>query len=257
MAEINTQFHLDEDQEMETQPIYLSNDESEINSPPSSPVPQPPDNNPDTYGAITQLIAAQHHQMSLSGSSAPQCPVTPPASLISDDEDNEMLTPIGGNRAQFLTYTMDHRSIPDTPESPNPENRGHADDLHTDAILQPSLIPLNNPPQYHHTRRRPARYDFSPPSTAQRRCLVCGKSYGQVIEETVADYLHNTAQPVETVREREIKRNAFIEGIQSSAFNFVPPGVSQAAACDGLVYSVDYNGQNSGTKAHALPLFED
>ena len=88
-------------------------------------------------------------------------------------------------------------------------------------------------------------------------CLVCGKSYGQVIEETVADYLHNTAQPGETVRERQIKRNAFIEGIQSSAFIFLPPGVSQAAACDGLVYSVDYNGQNSGTQAHALPLFED
>ena len=154
---------------METQPIYLSSDESEINSPPSSPVPQPPDNIPDTYGAITQLIAAQHHQMSLSGSSAPQCPITPrPTSLISDDEDNEMLTPIGGNRAQFLTYTLDHRSIPDTPESPTPENRGHADHLHTDAILQPSLIPLNNPPQYHHTRRRPRRYDFAPPSTAQR-----------------------------------------------------------------------------------------
>ena len=33
--------------------------------------------------------------------------------------------------------------------------------------------------------------------------------------------------------------------------------LSQAAACDGLVYSVDYNGQNSGTQAHALPLFED
>ena len=33
--------------------------------------------------------------------------------------------------------------------------------------------------------------------------------------------------------------------------------LSQAAACDGLVYSVDYNGQNSGTQANALPLFED
>ena len=33
--------------------------------------------------------------------------------------------------------------------------------------------------------------------------------------------------------------------------------MSQAAACDGLVYSVDYNGQNSGTQANALPLFED
>ena len=146
MAEINSQFHFDEDQEMETQPIYLSSDESEINSPPSSPVPQPPDNVPDTYGAITQLIAAQHQQMSLSGTSAPQCPITPPTSLISDDGDNEMLTPIGGNREQFLTYTCDHRSIPETPESPTSENRGHSDHFHTDDILQPSLIPLNNPP---------------------------------------------------------------------------------------------------------------
>ena len=33
--------------------------------------------------------------------------------------------------------------------------------------------------------------------------------------------------------------------------------VSQAAACDGLLYSVTYNGQNSGTQGYALPLFED
>ena len=33
--------------------------------------------------------------------------------------------------------------------------------------------------------------------------------------------------------------------------------VSQAAACDGLFYSVNYNGQNSGTQGYALPLFED
>ena len=88
-------------------------------------------------------------------------------------------------------------------------------------------------------------------------CLVCGKSYSQVIDETVADYLQHTAQPGETVRDRQIKRQAFIDGLQSSAFIFLPPGVSQAAACDGLVYSVDYNGQNSGTQAHALPLIED
>ena len=139
---MTTTFRMEEDEEpMATEPIYLSSDENEINSPPSSPVPQPPDNVPDTYSAITQLIAAQHEQMSLSGISAPQCPITPPTSLISDDEDIEMLTPIGGNRAQFLTYTRDRRSIPETPESPTPENRGHTDD-----VLQPSLIPLNNPP---------------------------------------------------------------------------------------------------------------
>ena len=94
---MTTTFRMEEDEEpMATEPIYLSSDEN-----PSSPVPQPPHNVPDTYSAITQLIAAQHEQMSLSGISAPQCPITPPTSLISDDEDIEMLTPIGGNRAHL------------------------------------------------------------------------------------------------------------------------------------------------------------
>ena len=83
-------------------------------------------------------------------------------------------------------------------------------------------------------------------------CLVCGKWYDRVIEETVADYLNQTAQPDETVRERQIKRNASIDGIQSEVFTFLPP-----AACDGLIYSVNNNGQNSGMQGYALPWFED
>ena len=61
MAEMNSQFtlmNLDEDQEMKTQPIYLFSDESEIDSSCSSPIPQLPNNVPDTYSAITQPIAA-------------------------------------------------------------------------------------------------------------------------------------------------------------------------------------------------------
>ena len=81
MAEINSQFNFNEDQEMETQSIYLSNDESETDSPPPSPIPQLPINVPDTYSAITQLIAAHHEQMSLSGTSAPTIS-NHPANLI-------------------------------------------------------------------------------------------------------------------------------------------------------------------------------
>ena len=103
MAGTNTQFTIDEDQEMETEPIYLSSDESENESPPSSPLLHLPNNTPDKNSAITQLIAAQHEQMSLSGISAPQCPITPPTSLISDDEDREMLTPTSDDQAQFFT----------------------------------------------------------------------------------------------------------------------------------------------------------
>ena len=102
MAEVNSQFTIDENQEKETQLIYLSSDESEIASPCSSPLPQLPNNVPDTYSAITQLIAAQHEQMSSSGTSAPQYPTTPPNSLIFDDDNDERLTPIIGNPALFL-----------------------------------------------------------------------------------------------------------------------------------------------------------
>ena len=158
MAETNSQFNFDENQEMETQFIFLSSDESEIDSPCSSPIPQLPNNVPDTYSAITQIISAHHEQMSLSGTSAPQYSITPPTSLISDDEDEDMLTPITGNPAQFLPYTPNRHPIPihlcqhitpipDTPESPTPENRGQSDNFCPDDIPnQPSSIPSNNPP---------------------------------------------------------------------------------------------------------------
>ena len=138
MAEMNSQFTIDGDQEMQTQPIHLSSDESEIDSLCSSPIPQLPNNVPDTYGIITQLMAKQREQMSLSGISAPQYPTTPPNSLISDDQNDEILTPIIGNPAQFSPYTPIRHPfplqlcpqitpIPDTPESPTPENRGQSD----------------------------------------------------------------------------------------------------------------------------------
>ena len=138
MAEMNSQFTIDENQEMETQPIYLSSDESEIDPLCSSPIPQLPNNVPDTNSAITQLIAAQYEQMSLSSTSAPHFPTTPPISLISDDDNKEVITPIIGNPAYFLPYTpnlhpillqlcQQTTSIPDTPESPTPENLGQSD----------------------------------------------------------------------------------------------------------------------------------
>ena len=157
MAEMKPLFTIDENQEMETQPLYLSSDESEIDSPFSSPIPQLPNNVTDKYNAIAQLIAAQHEQMSSSDTSALQYPTTPPTSLISDDKNDEMLTPTIGNPAQFLPYTPNSPSIPiqlcqqataipNTPESPTPENRGRSDNFRPDDIPnQPSSIPLNNP----------------------------------------------------------------------------------------------------------------
>ena len=52
----------------------------------------------------------------------------------------------------------------------------------------------------------------------------------------------------------------FIASAFPVSYYYGTPGkrlVSHAAACDGLVYSVNFNGQNLGTQGHALPLFED
>ena len=160
---MNSQFTINEDQEKETQPNYLSSDESEFDSTCSSPTPQLPNNVPDTYSAIAQPIAAQHEQMSLAGTSAPQYLATPPTSLISDDENDDVLTPIIGNPAQFLPYTPNRHPIPlqfckqntpapDTPEAQTPENCGQSNTFRPhDFPNYPSSNLFNNspPPQYH------------------------------------------------------------------------------------------------------------
>ena len=46
-------------------------------------------------------------------------------------------------------------------------------------------------------------------------CVVCGKSYEQVIESTTADYLQQMAKARETIRKRQLKRQAFSAGLQS------------------------------------------
>ena len=163
--ERNRQFTMDEDQEMETQPVYLTSDESELTSPCSSLIPPLPNNIPDTYYAIAHILAAQHEQMSLSGTSALQYATTPPTSLISDDENYEVLTPKIGNPAQFLPYILNRHPIalqlcqqitpiPNTPKSPTPENRGQTDNFRTDDIPDhPSSTFFNNPrPQYNDSR---------------------------------------------------------------------------------------------------------
>ena len=142
--------------------------------------------------------------MSLSGTSASQYLTTPPTSLISDDENDEILSPIRGNHAQFLPYTPNRHPIPlqlcqqmtpipDTPESLTPENRGQPDVFRPyDFPNEPSSTIINNPPTNTTVADGLRKLTLHP--HPQRNewvtgCLVCGKTYDQVIEETVANYL--------------------------------------------------------------------
>ena len=213
MANMTTTFLIEEDEEsMATEPIYLSSDESEYSTPNTTPDHQLECIYPDS---INQLIASQLEQRSNLGTETVFYPPSPNTSMISDDEYQMNPTPIIGNPEQYTPQIPPRRNhpiqlcqhvqpIPDTPESPTPENRGHPDNTCPDDIPnQPPSIPLNNPPNIMAVadelrnltlHPHPQRNDWVTGS------LVCGKFHDQVIEETVADDLDQTAQPRETVR---------------------------------------------------------
>ena len=52
-------------------------------------------------------------------------------------------------------------------------------------------------------------------------CLFCGKPYEQLIEEAVSDYLHQTTEPGEAVRDGDLKGRVVLNGLQSDVFTFV------------------------------------
>ena len=140
---------------MATEPIYLSSDESEYSTPNTTPDHQLERTYPD---AINQLIASQLEKRSNTGTETAFYPPTPNMSMNSDDQDPIDPTPIIGNPEQYTPQIPSRRNhpiqfcqhvqpIPDTPESPTLENRGHSDITCPDDIPNPRpSIPLNNPP---------------------------------------------------------------------------------------------------------------
>ena len=50
---------------------------------------------------------------------------------------------------------------------------------------------------------------------------MCGKSYEQVVVGATADYLQQTAEPCETIRERHRRRQAIIARLQNAAVAFI------------------------------------
>ena len=168
-ADMTTTFRIEEDEEpMATEPIYLSSDESEYSTPNTTPDHQLECIYPDS---INQLIASQLEQRSNMGAETTVYPPTPNTSTISDDDEPMNPTPIIGNPDQYtpqIPPTRHHpiqlcqhvQPIPDTPQSPTPENRGQSDDFY------PDNIPLHNPPppQYRSSSGRITQSNITPSS---------------------------------------------------------------------------------------------
>ena len=70
-------------------------------------------------------------------------------------------------------------------------------------------------------------------------CVICVKSVEQIKDEAVIDYLQKTANRNVSLQQFNARRIAFLEGLEIGTFLLLSGGVSQAAACDGNLYTID------------------
>ena len=87
--------------------------------------------------------------------------------------------------------------------------------------------------------------------------FVYEKLYGQVIEDTVYDYLRQKADSRESVRDMVLKRNAFQDSSQSTVFTLLLRSVSLTDPCDRQMYTVNFDTTSTGTPGVLVPFFED
>ena len=66
-------------------------------------------------------------------------------------------------------------------------------------------------------------------------CDWCGKCYDLIALETLGEYLVATAYDGETVRDRDVRSRAFIDGFEAALFSFKGAGLSQPHGCSGPV----------------------
>ena len=85
-------------------------------------------------------------------------------------------------------------------------------------------------------------------------CVVCGKSFQAIKEEVTLGYLESTHIPGETYEQRQSRRRAFEAGMKAGFFIIVPRRVSQAAACDGILYRVGPEDDNTNPGPGILPI---
>ena len=64
-------------------------------------------------------------------------------------------------------------------------------------------------------------------------CDWCGKTYDQIALEILGEYLLATAYEAETVRDRNVRSRAFIDGFEAALFTFKSAGLSQPSTCMG------------------------
>ena len=85
---------------------------------------------------------------------------------------------------------------------------------------------------------------------------MCGKLYGQFLKETAADYLQETLEPGETIRERHMKTQTFLAGLQSSVVTLVSRRVPQAAACESVIHIINNKDVAQEPQGNHISIFQ-
>ena len=73
-------------------------------------------------------------------------------------------------------------------------------------------------------------------------------------EEITLGYLEKRHEPGENYAQRIRRRNAFQAGMKAGSVIFVPGGVSQAVACEGIFYKIPAGNNAPNPPPGVLPI---
>ena len=81
-------------------------------------------------------------------------------------------------------------------------------------------------------QRNPLRRQLNPPVMphVQENCHWCGRTYDEVALDALAAYTAKTENPGETVRDRNIRSRAYLDGFKAALICFKNTGLSQPSA---------------------------
>ena len=75
-------------------------------------------------------------------------------------------------------------------------------------------------------------------------CIVCGRIPDVIKEQKAYEYIRTSTPGGEPAFVTALRKEAYINGLNLGSFLFIPPAVSQAAACNGTVITTSADGQN-------------
>ena len=97
---------------------------------------------------------------------------------------------------------------------------------------------MDKQPTYHRTSINVSGQCGQPNGIFHSGCVVCGKSFPAIKEEVTLGYLESIHIPGETYEQQQDRRRAFYAGMNAGSFLLVQRRVSQAVACDGMIYQI-------------------